>query len=225
MAFADTVFDGWATLEGVEAFRVPDLRRLAKLLALRETIPVYVRPIGPLLKVIQPDVLVDARLRKHAAAEVQRGLAPLTLGLGPSLVAGRDADVVIETSWDRLGAVIREGTSLPLGGEPRSLGGHARDRYVYPPFDGVFRTKFRIGDPVHQGQEIAAIDFSALTAPLDGVLRGLTRDNVPVAFGTKVIEVDPRGQNAEVLGIGHRPRHIAEGVLSAIREWDARRCP
>lgn len=223
MAFADAVFDGWVMLEGVQASRVPDLNRLTKLLASRDAIPVYVRPIGPFLRVIQPDVVVDARMRKHADPDVQRGLAPLTVGLGPSLVAGRHADVVVETSWERLGAVITEGASRPLAGEPRALGGHARDRYVYAPFDGIFRTKFRIGDPVREGQEIAEIDASALTAPLDGVLRGLTRDNVPVTFHTKVIEVDPRGGGAEVRGIGERPRRIAEGVLSAIREWDRRR--
>jgi xanthine dehydrogenase accessory factor len=222
MAFADAAFDGWATLEGVEASRAPDLRQLTKSLALREAIPVYVRPIGPLLKIIQPDVVVDARMRKHADPEVQRGLAPLTLGLGPGLVAGQHADVVIETSWEQLGAVITEGTSLPLAGEPRALGGHSRDRYVYAPFDGIFRTKFRIGDPVSEGQEIAEIDSSVLTAPLGGVLRGLTRDNVAVTFRTKVIEVDPRGPCAEVQGIGQRPRRIAESALSVIRGWERR---
>jgi xanthine dehydrogenase accessory factor len=222
MAFADAAFDGWAMLEGVEASRVPDLRRLTKTLASREAIPVYVRPIAPLLKIIQPDVVVDARMRKHADPEVQRGLAPLTLGLGPGLVAGQHADVVVETSWERLGAVITEGESLPLAGEPRALGGHARDRYIYAPFDEIFRTKFRIGDLVFEGQEIAEIDSSALTAPLDGVLRGLTRDNVAVTFRTKVIEVDPRGPGAEVQGIGQRPRRIAKSVLSAIREWERR---
>jgi xanthine dehydrogenase accessory factor len=57
----------------------------------------------------------------------------------------------------------------------------------------------------------------ALAVPLDGVLRGLTRDGVPVTAQTKVIEVDPRGPDAEVRGIGERPRRIADGVLAAVR--------
>jgi hypothetical protein len=38
----------------------------------------------------------------------------------------------------------------------------------------VFRTKAKIGEVVRQGQESAEIDSMALTAPLDGALRGLT---------------------------------------------------
>jgi len=56
-----------------------------------------------------------------------------------------------------------------------------------------------------------------LMAPLDGLLRGLTRDGVPVTVRTKVIEVEPRSREAEVRGIAERPRRIAEAVLSAVR--------
>jgi hypothetical protein len=60
-------------------------------------------------------------------------------------------------------------------------------------------------------------------ALLDGVLRDLTHDDVPVTVGTKVIEVDPRGRVGEVGGIAERPRRIAEAVLSAIRECEHQR--
>ena len=220
MAFADAVFDGSATLETVHAVRAHDLARVKEALRDRRAIPVYVHDIDALLANVCPEILVDARLRKHATPEVQRGLANLTLGLGPNLVAGRHADIVVETSWDRLGAVITDGSSLPLAGEPRELGGHARDRYVYAPIDGIFRTKARIGDPVRGGQEIAEIGPMGLAAPLDGVLRGLTRDGVPVSVRTKVIEVDPRSGSTDVRGIGERPRRIADGVFEAIRAWE-----
>jgi xanthine dehydrogenase accessory factor len=217
MAFADVVFDGRATLEGVDAARAQDLRGVRELLASHQVIPVYVRPLAPLLAGIQPAVLVDARMRKHSVPEVQLGLADFTIGLGPSLVVGRHADVVIETSWEGLGRVITEGGSLALAGEPRDIAGHGRDRYVYAPFDGVFRTKARIGDVVRRGEEIAQIETMVLTAPLDGLLRGLTHDGVPVATRTKIIEVDPRSWDGEVRGIAERPRRIADGVLSAVR--------
>ena len=155
MCFANAAFDGRTTLEGVEAIRAPNLNRLTELLASRTAIPVYIRPLRPLLKTIEPDILIDARMRKHSGPEVQRGLAPFVVGLGPSLEAGRHADVVVETSWDGLGRVIRKGSSRPLAGEPQMVGGHARERYVYAPLDGVFRTKAQIGDVVHRGQEIA----------------------------------------------------------------------
>lgn len=223
MAFADAVFDGRASLEGVDAVRVEDLGHVRALLSAHQSIPVYVSDLKSLLAAIAPAVLVDARMRKHRAPEIQRGLAPFTIGLGPDLVAGRHADVVIETSWDGLGRVITDGASLPLGGEPREIEGHARDRYVYAPLDGIFRTEARIGDLVRRGQEVAQIGSTPLTAPLDGVLRGLTHDRVPVTARTKIIEVDPRMRRAEPSGIAERPRRIAEGVLAAIRSAPALR--
>ena len=219
MAFADAIFDGHSTLDSVRAIRAEDLEQVGQALVRREAIPVYVRPWGPLRATLGHRVLVDARMRKHAAAEVQIGYADLTVGLGPALVAGRHAHVVVETSWDGLATVITEGASLPLAGEPREIAGHARDRYVYAPVDGVFRTKARIGDSVRQDQGVAEVGAVVLTAPLDGVLRGLIHDDVPVTVGTKVIEVDPRGSEAEVRGLGERARRVAEAVLQAVSGW------
>jgi xanthine dehydrogenase accessory factor len=223
MAFADAVFEGQAVLDGVRAIRADTLEGVEAELARGDAIPIYVRPWGPLLTTLRCRILVDARMRKHGQAEVQRGYADFTIALGPALGAGRHADVVVETSWEGLGTALTEGTTLPLTGEPRALGGHARERYVYSPVEGVFRTNARIGDSVRKGQVIAEVGFTILEVPLDGVLRGLTHDGVPVTVGTKVIEVDPRGADAEVRGIGERPRRIADAVVVAIGEWSGHR--
>ena len=220
MAFTDAVFDGFAILEGLEARRVDEFEDLKSIFRLRKFIPLMVLEFSRILELFQPDVLVDARMRKHSQPECQRGLAPLTLGLGPNFVAGQTVDVVIETGrGENLGRVIRSGASAPLTGEPVSLAGHARDRYVYAPLAGVFHTSCRVGEIVRKGQPVAQIDDQALFAPLDGVLRGLTHDGVPVQVKTKVIEVDPRGAAAKVSGIGERPARIAEGVLQAVQDW------
>jgi xanthine dehydrogenase accessory factor len=169
-------------------------------------------------------------MRKRAIPEARRGLAPLTVGLGPGFVAGDDGganvDLAIETSWRDLSRVIARGPTLPLAGDPRPLGGHSRDRFIYAPIGGIFRTDRRIGDRVAEGGPVARIEgrdggVTPLLAPLDGTLRGLTRDGVPVARGTKVVEVDPRGA-AAAGGIGERPGRIADGVLRAIAGWGAR---
>ena len=130
-------------------------------------------------------VLVDARMRKHAAADGQIGYADLTVGLGPALVAGRHAHVVVETSWDGLATVITEGASMPLAREPREIAEHARDRHVYAPVDGVFRTKVRIGDSVRQDQGVAEVGAVVLTAPLDGVLRGPFTTTCPLRLARR----------------------------------------
>lgn len=217
MAFTDAVFDGAATLDGVRARRVDDLVRLAQAVAAREEVCVTTAGLGFVLAAVQPDVLVDARMRKRERPEPQLDLAPLTIGLGPGFVAGETTHLAIETQWgETLGELVTEGGTRELGGEPRTIGGHGRERFVYAPVAGVVSTTAAIGDRVRAGDEVAAIGDVALRAPLDGILRGLTHDGVPVERGAKVLEVDPRGELATVTGVGERPRRIAEGVLRAI---------
>ena len=62
---------------------------------------------------------------------------------------------------------------------------------------------------------VARIDGSAVVAPLAGILRGLTHDGARVAVGTKVLEVDPRGDPAGAFGVGERPARIAAGIIEA----------
>jgi len=218
MAFTDAVFDGRAELAGLTAVRIDGRKELDVALTGHEVVPVLVGEFTAALAMVAPDVLVDARMRKRSQPEVQRGLAGLTVGLGPNFVAGGTVDVAVETSWEALGQVITNGPTRPLAGEPRPISGHARDRYRYAPHAGTFRTTCAIGETVEEGQAVASLGGTPLTAPLSGVLRGIVRDGVPVAAGTKIIEVDPRGPGAVVRGIGERPGRIAEGVSSAIAD-------
>jgi xanthine dehydrogenase accessory factor len=222
MSFTDTIFDGRATLDGVEAHLIKRLYLLRGALVAHQFIPVVVKDPQELMRILRPQILVDARMRKHMQPESQRGLAEFTIGLGPNFIAGETVDVAIETNWgDTLGRIIEHGATNPLQGEPREIDGHARDRYMYAPIGGTFHTALQIGDHVSQGREVARIDATPLPAPVAGVLRGLTHDNVPVTPKTKVIEVDPRMHNAQVSGIGERPARIAEGVFTAIQNWES----
>lgn len=216
MSFADALFDGEASLDGVKAIRADELDAISPVLSSQTGVAIAWQDFIAVLGLVSPDVLVDARMRKRDRPEVQRGLARLTIGLGPNFVAGKNTDVVVETSWEQLGRVVTRGSALPLRGEPRAIAGHARDRYVYAPVAGTLRTSCAIGQAVKAGELIARIDATPLAAPLGGVLRGLTHDGVPVVVGTKVIEIDPRGDSAFVRGIGERPARIADGVVLAI---------
>jgi xanthine dehydrogenase accessory factor len=219
MAFADAVFDGEATLDGVVARRIDEVAGLRDAVASGAGVAVTTAPLDDVLAALAPDVLVDARMRKRALPEPQLRLAPLTIGLGPNVVAGETAHLAIETQWgEQLGAVLDAGTTRALGGEPRSFDGHGRERFVYAPAAGILRTGAQIAQRVSAGEVVATIGGDPLRAPLDGILRGLTHDGVPVAAGTKVVEVDPRGDVSKVTGLGERPRRIGEGVLRAIEE-------
>src|SRR4030095_621612 len=223
MAFTDAAFEGAAVLEGVEARRASDVASIPSVLALG-FVTVYVGPLESLTAGVRFDVLVDARMRKRDVPDDQRGLAAITVGLGPNFEVGVSCDVAVETSWNALGAVIRSGAPLPLAGapsrragEPGEIGGHGRERYVYAPEAGIFETTMQIGNEVRAGQPVATIGETVLAAPLSGTLRGLTRHGVPVAVQTKVIEVDPRGRAApEIAGIAEAPQRTAEGVIAAI---------
>lgn len=219
MAFTDAIFDGRCELAGVAAVRVDAVEEVLPAATSRAWIAVVVSfDLTDLLASLVPEVMVDARMRKRQRPERQRGLAPLTIGLGPNFIAGDTVDVVIETAWDDLGRIIDTGGARPLSGEPRSLAGHGRERFVYASVGGVLRSAARIGQPVAAGDVVAVIGSTPVVAPLAGSVRALTRDGVQVGAGTKVLEIDPRGEGA-VVTIGERPRRIADSVLEVVERW------
>lgn len=218
MAFTDAIFDHKFELAGVWAKHQTSLQAVGYMLGCGKAVPVAAGEFDNLLTELQPAVVVDARMRKRVTPEPFRSSA-LTIGLGPNFVAGENADLAIETAWgEDLGKVINRGSTRPFEGEPREIEGHARDRYVYAPVAGTFVTSSDIGVPVRAGAELAQIEAVILRAPLSGRLRGLTHSGVRVEQGTKVIEIDPRGDDADIYGIGERPRRIAEGVLAALKD-------
>lgn len=218
MAFSDALFDGAAELDGVTARRTNDTGELVRAVDRSAWIPVTALPFVQVHGAVTWDAVVDARMRKRAQPEPQRHLAPVTIGLGPGFVAGDHVSAAVETSWEDLGRVVRHGSTLPLRGEPRTLAGAGRERYVYAPVAGRFATSRAIGEAVTAGETVARVDGMILTAPIDGAIRGLLRDGLMVAAATKVVEIDPRGPAAVVSGIGERPRRLAEGVLEALRD-------
>ena len=174
--------------------------------------------LGDVLAAFLPDVLVDARMRKRAQPEPQRGLAPLTIGLGPSFVAGETTDLAIETQWgDALGAVVTQGPTQPLGGEPRAFDGHARDRFVYAPVAGVH---------AHAGGDRAGASRRGRRSRRSATSRCTHRWTGSCAGSSTTACRSPRarrcsrstraGSVSKVFGIGPRPRRIAEGVLEAM---------
>jgi xanthine dehydrogenase accessory factor len=217
MSFAEAVFAGQAVLEGVTARRADDAASLQRLVTQGEVLPVWVGPPDEAARQLQPEAVVDARMRKREQPEVQLHEAPLTIGLGPGFEAGVTTHLAIETSWGpRLGALLEHGATEPYTGQPREVLGFARERYAYAPSAGTWSTALKIGDAVRVDQLLGSVDGQAVRAQIDGVLRGITRDGVPVGSGAKVADVDPRGVEAQLGGITERPRRIAAGVRAAL---------
>ena len=219
MAFTDAVFEGVAVLEGVAARGVDCAWDLNEMLTARKAVLVTTMPFPDTLKATNGSVLVDARLHKRNVPKHQRGLAPLTIGLGPNFVAGEAVDLAVETEWgEHLGEIIRSRTTLPLAGGPPCLGRFGREQFVFAAFGCCFEAAAHIGDHVAASQTIATIGDIALSAPLFGVIRGLTHSGIALAVDAKFIEVDPRDDPAAVFGLGERPRLIAEGLRKALED-------
>src|ERR1700730_5984222 len=102
MAFTDAVFDGVAVVDGLTARRVESPAELRRVLTVGAPLPVAVWAFAKILRAADWSAMIDARMRKRAVPEGQRGLAPLTIGLGPNFIAGENVDVAIETSWGNL---------------------------------------------------------------------------------------------------------------------------
>ena len=60
-------------------------------------------------------------------------------------------------------------------------------------------------------------------APRDGILRGIVRDGSEVPAGVKLLEIDPRGRDAQWTGTDRRGRAIAEATAAAVGFRTARR--
>jgi len=239
VAFAQAVFDGSHTVEGVTAHRVDDLMGALKLAHAGE-LPVLPDPRDEIIAEVliaagrasngpaaQPVVLVDARLLKRDDA-TRLDQAPLVIGLGPGFAAGRNCHAAIETNrghW--LGRVLWEGETEANTGIPGAIAGYRQERLLRAPAAGVFQAHVSIGDRVEQGQVIGEMVADAgavpLVAPLAGVVRGLLHSGLAVAANTKLGDIDPRANPAAIDTISDKSLAIGGAVLVAVLTWMNRR--
>lgn len=220
VAFSEAVPDSEAAVDGVRAVG----RRLADRGLLDafdwSCIPVFVDPDARLVQRWRPDVLIDGRILKRNL-DNRIDQAPLVIGFGPGLVAGRDVHLVIETDRGHdLGRIIRAGTSRPDTGEPGVIGGYSTERVLRSPCGGQLVGRAEIGDLVQAGDPVAVVGEQIVRAGIAGVLRGLIRPG-PVTAGQKVGDVDPRGDRAACERLSDKTRTLSGGVLEAILSWDA----
>jgi xanthine dehydrogenase accessory factor len=215
VAFAQAVFDGEMTVEGVKAKRVSTAQEALRL-ADNGAIPVLVDPLCESLQELQPGCVVDAILAKENLG-THRELAPAVIALGPGFNAGQDCHAVIETNrghW--LGKVIYEGRSQENTGVPGNIMGHTSRRVIRSPGAGVMCSRVQLGDIVSEGEVIATVGDVEILAPLSGMVRGLLNDGLVVDTGFKISDIDPRGEKADYTSVSDKARAIGGGVLEAL---------
>lgn len=215
VAFSEALYDGEKEVEGLIAKKVGSLQEAWQ--AWKENkLPLFIDPEGRINKELHPQVLVDARMAKRNLGLSIKD-APLVIGLGPGLHAGKDAHVVVETiHTDDAGRLIYQGVATADTGIPTVRGGYSYARLLRAPEEGPMVLRKNIGDILSQGDLVAFINLKPIQAECAGVLRGLLRNGQKVKKGTKVGEIDPLARPEDCYKIRGHPRVIAGGVLEAI---------
>jgi xanthine dehydrogenase accessory factor len=219
VSFAEAVYEGVHTVEGITARRVGP-NKLSVALAARE-IPVLVDPAAQILMTsLFFLAVIDARLLKAPPTPLLAAV-PLHIGLGPGFHAGVNCEAVIETRRSHtLGRVYWDGASQPDSGQPE---GDAR-RVLRAPREGLLAAKAAIGEHIEEGQVVAVINEKGkgksekfpVLSPLTGVLRGLIRDGIHVSEGLKIGDVDPRDDASACFLVSDKALAIGGGVLEAL---------
>ncbi len=212
VSLSEAMYDGFATVEGVRAFRCQDLPAKWKA----GEVPLLEDPECRVLGRLSPVALVDAIVaKKNLGTRID--MAPVVVALGPGFEAGRDVHAVIETNRGHdLGRVILSGGAEQNTGEPGLIAGQGARRVVHSPSAGVATPIRAIGDTVEAGEPLLSIGAVVVSAPIGGVVRGMIRPGLEVPAGFKIADVDPRFIRESCFSISDKARAIAGGVLEAI---------
>lgn len=216
VSFCEAVYDSTAVTEGVTCRRIDSIEECRHVWDSHE-VPLLIDPQAQIIEKAHPQVLIDAILAKKNLG-TNRGMADLTIALGPGFCAGTDVDYVVETMrGHQLGRIIEHGYALPNTGIPGMIAGHGADRVIHAPASGNICVHADIGDTVEEGQILASIGDVKVTAAFSGVLRGMIRDGFAVTEGLKIADIDPRIEQKENCGtISDKARCIAGSVLEIL---------
>lgn len=215
VAFSRAVYEGSAVVENITAKLVLDFAQIPAVLQ-QDEIPVLIDPRCEVLKSIHFDAVVDSILaKKNLSTDPTQ--APMVIGVGPGFSVPQDCHCVIETQRGHdLGRCIYQGCAAKNTGIPGEIGGYTVERLLRAPCDGIFHPILAIGDIVKAGQTVAMVDDQPVTAQIDGIVRGLLQDNVPVKAGMKSGDIDPRGCYEHCFTVSDKARAVGGGVLEAI---------
>ncbi len=219
VSFSEAIYDGESIVEGIKCKHVQSINQAYKLIE-KNIIPIMIDEKCEVLSEIKPDVLVDAILaKKNLGTNID--MAPITIGLGPGFIAGKDVHAVIETMRGHdLGRIIYEGSSMKNTGTPGLIEGYGKERVLYSTSTGKIINMCNIGDLVESGQVIAKIGNINVYANITGIIRGIIRNEYYVTEGMKIADIDPRkNQYNNCFTISDKARCIAGSVVEVIFKY------
>lgn len=215
VSFCEALYDGSFYVEGVEA-RAAESNDDFEAIWGKNAIAVLVDPLWEAALKCYPHVMIDAIIaKKNLGSHMDE--APLVIGLGPGFNAGENVHMVIETNrGHNLGKIILNGPAAKNTGAPGDIGGFTRERVLRTPCNGEFTSSLDIGAIVHKNDVIGQVNHRMIKAQIDGVLRGLIRNNTHVSGGLKIGDIDPRGRKEYCSTISEKARAVGGSVLEAI---------
>ena len=151
-------------------------------------------------------------------------LAEVTSARGPGFCAGRDVDTVIDTTrGHNMGRIVHEGFTRRDDEELAPY--ETIEHIVFASAAGRFEALRSISFLVRKGEVIGHIHAGGgtvdVTAPFDGVLRGILRDGTTVYEGEKVADVHPEMTQGECFTVSDKVRCIGGSVLTDIMQWES----
>ncbi len=222
VAFAQAVYDGENTVEGVTATCVA-APTAALEMAQRGDLPILPDPSDEVITFLRPAILVDARLLKRPDA-ARLDQAPLVVGLGPGFEAGRNCHAAIETNrGHRLGRVLWQGATEADTSIPGEIVGFRQERLMRASVAGLWNPSVGFGERVEPGQMLGWIESTGVNqpvlAPLTGIVRGLLHPGLLVEPGAKLGDIDPRSDPEALHTISDKSLAVGGAVLAAVLAW------
>ncbi len=214
VSYAEAVYEGVASVEGVTGRRAEDPSDSLRILGIlaKQQIPVLIDPECISAQILRPLVIVDARMRKRPPESLRHG-ALLYVGLGPGFTAPENCHAVIETvRGHTLGRVIWEGQSLRDTAAPEGDG----RRVLRAPVAGTLASEAKIGQHFDAGQLIATVADKQIVAPFAGILRGLLRPGTVAEERMKIGDIDGRDDPSLCTQVSDKSLAVGGGVLEAI---------
>jgi xanthine dehydrogenase accessory factor len=219
VAFASAIYDGSIEVEGTIGERIAEAAEADRVWE-ADRLPVLIDPSRSAPASFRPIALIDAIMAKRNTG-THLDDAPIVIALGPGFTACVDCHAVIETQrGHHLGRVYYRGAAQPDSGTPGQVGGQAALRVVRAPGAGLFRARRQIGDRVVAGEVIGRVLTAEaardVTARLDGVLRGILHDGLPVSANLKIADVDPRGEIENCFTVSDKAWAVGGAALEAV---------
>ncbi|MBK5240271.1 selenium-dependent molybdenum cofactor biosynthesis protein YqeB [Clostridium sp.] len=216
VSYSEAVYEKEVEIEGITAVHVGCLSGIENAW-ISKKIPVIIDAEGKYILKIKPKVVIDAIIAKKNMGTT-KDMADITIALGPGFTAGKDVDIVIETSrGHNLGRLILSGKAKENTGIPGSIMGYSKERVIHSDSAGVMKNIVDIGAIVQRDEVIAYIGEKPVKATMSGLLRGILRHGSTVPVGFKIADIDPReSEKINCYTISDKARSIAGGVLEAV---------